>query len=208
MDASGLYQRSMLMRRLLRFLLRHAEMVTACSHQTLSEAAEFTGVELGPRGSVIFNGVDVAAFRSSTPPVDDVPPYLFGIGRLVREKGFDVLIDAFARLPSSDLRLVIAGEGPQRSELEAMAERVGVRERVSFVGRTDRAQTIHWFLDARSSSWRHGTSRSASSTSRRWPQASRSSRLEWVASPSSSWIASMACSYRPRTPMRSPQPSH
>ncbi|MGH1354806.1 MAG: glycosyltransferase [Thalassovita sp.] len=44
------------------------------------------------------------------------------IGRLHRQKGFDLLIQAFRKLPNPDLRLNIYGEGPERPALQALAD--------------------------------------------------------------------------------------
>ena len=62
-----------------------------------------------------------------------------GLGRLTHEKGFDLLVRAFAetaqRRPRWDL--VIYGEGPDRGELEKLAERLEVAGRVFLPGWTD-----------------------------------------------------------------------
>lgn len=55
-------------------------------------------------------------------------------GRLVKEKGFDVALRAFARLGDPSARLAIVGEGPQRAALASLALSLGVAERVSFPG--------------------------------------------------------------------------
>jgi glycosyltransferase involved in cell wall biosynthesis len=63
---------------------------------------------------------------------------IVAVGRLVRQKGFDLLIDAVARL-SADLprvKLIIFGEGPDRGALEAKARALGVADRVSLPGIT------------------------------------------------------------------------
>lgn len=57
---------------------------------------------------------------------------VLGLGRLHENKAFDTLLKALARLP--DTYLWIAGEGPLRAELEALAERLGVKPRVRFLG--------------------------------------------------------------------------
>lgn len=50
-------------------------------------------------------------------------PQTFGaIGRLDRQKGFDLLIQAFRTLPNPDLRLNIFGEGPERPALQTLAQ--------------------------------------------------------------------------------------
>lgn len=59
-------------------------------------------------------------------------PLIFALGRLHPNKGFDVLIRALARVP--DAYLWLAGEGPLRAELEALAQELGVKPRVRFLG--------------------------------------------------------------------------
>lgn len=151
MDAGGIYQKSTLLPRVMAHLLRTADAVTACSAQTLREAEQMFDIPTGRRGSVVFNGVELAEFvdvRESGGPTDE--PYVFALGRHVREKGFDVLIRAMAMLdPQLSVRLVLAGDGERRSELEALAITEGVADRVVFVGRTDRPATARWFVGSR-----------------------------------------------------------
>jgi glycosyltransferase involved in cell wall biosynthesis len=59
---------------------------------------------------------------------------LVAAGRLVRQKGFDLLIEALALCRSIPWTLTILGEGPLRSDLERLAHDVGVAERVRFAG--------------------------------------------------------------------------
>jgi glycogen(starch) synthase len=68
-------------------------------------------------------------------PIDEVPSRrsLLCVGRIVREKGFDLAIEALAKLPQ-DVRLDIVGDGPARAELESLAARCGVSNRVTFAG--------------------------------------------------------------------------
>lgn len=65
------------------------------------------------------------------------PKRLFAVGRLVPAKGFDLLIDAFARTSAQrpEWSLTILGEGPERTRLEARARALGVSERVAMPGR-------------------------------------------------------------------------
>ncbi|MBK88611.1 MAG: glycosyl transferase [Gammaproteobacteria bacterium] len=60
---------------------------------------------------------------------------LLAAGRLHRNKGFDVLIEALTSIPSATLWL--AGEGPEQGNLALLAERLGVRDRVEFLGWQD-----------------------------------------------------------------------
>lgn len=70
--------------------------------------------------------------RSTDDKTDWMHPYILYFGRLSREKGVDILVDAFERaLPQmpDNVRLVIAGDGPERAALEKKSS-----ERVQFVG--------------------------------------------------------------------------
>lgn len=61
---------------------------------------------------------------------------IVGVGRLDRQKGFDLLIDAFARLAPAhpDWKLVIWGEGPERAALEARIAALGLGECATLPG--------------------------------------------------------------------------
>lgn len=88
--------------------------------------------------AIIPNGVDATRF---TPPsqreATGADLTLLFVGRVVRQKGLDVLLDALAALPLSlrdRLSLTIVGDGPARSELQERAARLGLTERVLFRG--------------------------------------------------------------------------
>jgi glycosyltransferase involved in cell wall biosynthesis len=65
----------------------------------------------------------------------DAPPVVLVVGRLTRLKNFALLMRAFARvLRARDARLVVLGEGEQRSELESLAQTLGIGEAVAMPG--------------------------------------------------------------------------
>ncbi len=68
------------------------------------------------------------------PPAD---PYLVAVGRLVRQKGFDLAIEAYSRLPAAAPSMVILGEGPERGALEAQVREKGLSGRVLLPGAVD-----------------------------------------------------------------------
>lgn len=65
-------------------------------------------------------------------------PTVIGVGRLFLQKGFDRLIEAFATVAPDfpEWRLKLVGDGPLRDELAALAETLGVAEKVEFTGRS------------------------------------------------------------------------
>src|SRR5690606_10560039 len=60
--------------------------------------------------------------------------YLLSVGRLDRLKRTDKIIRAFAKLKQSDLKLLIAGKGPERENLESSAKELNVQDRIIFMG--------------------------------------------------------------------------
>ena len=89
---------------------------------------------LRTRGCVIPNPVDLP----SPPPRAGEGRTLVAVGRLVDQKGFDLLLPAFARIAGDhpDWNLVIWGEGSERARLEALRDRLGLAERVRMPGLT------------------------------------------------------------------------
>ncbi|MEW5992963.1 MAG: glycosyltransferase family 4 protein [Candidatus Zixiibacteriota bacterium] len=61
---------------------------------------------------------------------------ILGVGRLVKQKGFDLLIQAYAMsgLHAEGVRLTILGEGPEREPLMRLAEELGVADRLNMPG--------------------------------------------------------------------------
>lgn len=90
----------------------------------------------------------VAAPATAIPPIERRRPRIVAMGRLSPEKGFDVLIRAFAQLAPwyPDWTLQILGTGRQREPLERLAETLGVRDNVQWLGWVERPEAI--LLDA------------------------------------------------------------
>lgn len=103
------------------------------------ESLEYFPTDSGIRGRIVPNAVVPPAFSSA----DELPPLKFGktlmaMGRLAHEKGFDLLLSAFALVAKKhkDWTLEILGEGPIRPYLESCAQRRGLTERVRMPGFT------------------------------------------------------------------------
>ena len=128
--------------------LRVANRVLATSKYSAGVAEE-AGAKPG-RIEVLFPGCDIDFFRPMRSR-KDLREKLLGarhnhrviltVGNLVSRKGHDMVIralpDLFRRVP--DLVYLIAGDGPYRGELEALARDLGVFDRLAFVGRVPEA---------------------------------------------------------------------
>ncbi len=99
-----------------------------------------------PAGSVrtIYNGVpDVIVAQPRQPHDLTGPMSVVTVGRLVLQKGIDVLLRALPLVPG--VTVTIVGDGPERLNLERLAEELGVAERVTFSGWIDDPR---WQLDS------------------------------------------------------------
>ncbi|QLG48900.2 glycosyltransferase family 4 protein [Natrinema halophilum] len=110
--------------------LRNADAVVAVSDWEREQLA----ADFGAETTVIPNGIEVDRFRQSDPK-EHPRPYLVTVGRLKEYKGVQHVIRALSELPEFDL--LVAGTGPYRDELERIAEREAVRDRVTFLGYVD-----------------------------------------------------------------------
>ncbi|WP_458095327.1 glycosyltransferase [Roseomonas sp. WA12] len=128
--------------RLIRGVIRRADALIAVS-AGLAEGLFALGAPSG-KVSVLRNGVDLHAFR---PPIDrDATraglglngPTLLSVGLLIERKGHHHTIEALRALPGHTL--LIAGEGPEREALLALARRIGVADRVRLLGAQPHAQ--------------------------------------------------------------------
>jgi glycosyltransferase involved in cell wall biosynthesis len=97
---------------------------------------------------VIPNGVDPEDFANRGSEATGFGPYILGVGRLVPEKGFDVLLEAFAMTELPGMSLVIAGDGFERDNLVRRAAKLGIVDRMHFAGAVGRGQLVTLMLGA------------------------------------------------------------
>ncbi len=128
--------------------LREADQVTACSGWLLEKACQLVPEAKG-KAQVAWNGIEAGLFAEAEPKPWP-RPYVLGFGRFVLKKGFDLLLEAFARLKKgSGLDLVLVGSGPERDTLATRAKELGVAGRVFFPGRAFDDEMIRWIRGAR-----------------------------------------------------------
>jgi glycosyltransferase involved in cell wall biosynthesis len=125
---------------LVRACYRRADRVIAISNGV--GASLVNRFKIDPaRIRTIFNAVDLAQVRKRAAESIALPlnrPFIVAAGRLVHQKGFDLLIRAYAeRIAHRGVALVILGEGPERTRLEQLARDATVGDDVHLPGFVD-----------------------------------------------------------------------
>ena len=134
---------ALLKRHVIRTTYPRADRVIAVSHGIADDLARNYRVSRD-RISVIGNPIDAADLRvrAEDDPTIPLPArFLLAVGRLVPNKGFALLLDAYARL-NDPPPLVILGQGPERDRLQAQARRLGIADRVTLAGYADNPYPI------------------------------------------------------------------
>jgi glycosyltransferase involved in cell wall biosynthesis len=130
-----------LLQTLMRWCYRRARYVTANSAPSVEAVRGWVGP--GPEYVVIPNMIQVDAARASADlPAPGMPVSvrdrlcILALGRLVFQKGFDVLLSAFAEVRRvRDWDLVIVGQGELEAQLKQQAATLGLSDRVHWLGR-------------------------------------------------------------------------
>ncbi|WP_256545628.1 glycosyltransferase family 4 protein [Halobellus inordinatus] len=116
-----------------RWAVRRADEVIAVSEWEEEQLAS----DFDAEATEIPNGVEVERFADAEPVKRD-RPYLLTVGRLEEYKGVHHVIRALPELPEYDL--LVAGSGPYRGELERIARKEDVENRVEFLGYVDEGE--------------------------------------------------------------------
>ena len=114
-------------------LLKTADWVNTVSQAALTQLRQVLP-DIITRSSVIHNGIDGEVFVPKPLPTDC--PRLLCLGRLHYQKGIDIALRAFAtvlrHVPHA--RLIVAGDGHERTALQRQTEQLGLTKAVEFVG--------------------------------------------------------------------------
>jgi len=134
--------------RKIRWALKEGRYFTAVSRSLKDEMVASGAIEGSIR--VIPNGVNLESFRGQN-VFESVKPYLFSMGRLVFIKGYDVLIETFAKIieENYDIELIIAGRGPEEDSLRDLVRKKGLSGRVKFVGFVDGEKKVSLLKSSR-----------------------------------------------------------
>jgi glycosyltransferase involved in cell wall biosynthesis len=103
--------------------------------------------------SMIRNGIDLRPFDRASAVVNELGrsacPLVGLVGRLSTEKGVDIFLHAAARVIAHCpyAKFVVAGDGPNRADLDTLIDKLGIRASVRMLGRCDDMPAFYASLD-------------------------------------------------------------
>ncbi|HYT65055.1 MAG TPA: glycosyltransferase family 4 protein [Vicinamibacterales bacterium] len=123
------------------------EMLGECRHvyanaqNTANRVRKYNGLE----AEALYHPPRMAARLAQTPP--SYGDFVLSVGRIESVKRVDLLVSAMARV-DKPIRLVVAGDGTQRANVERVARESGVADRITFLGSVEDDQLLTLYRDA------------------------------------------------------------
>ncbi len=138
--------------RLIRFNLRRADSIASTSHVMAAQVSKL--VRRPEKIHITPFGVECEQFDPRKANKVEGQVTVGTVKTLADKYGVDLLIDAFAQLVRDNdaaldgvrgrLRLLLVGDGPQRADLEAQVDALGMRSRVTFTGQVSHSEVPAW----------------------------------------------------------------
>lgn len=134
--------KSILKREILKFIFKmRSAKVSSVSMETASLVHEGMSID----SVVIYNGVDCRKYPYCTSTKVRI---IGAAGRLDGQKNFSSLVKAVALVESKDFRIIIAGEGAEREELERLIIEKNVQDNISLIGYVEDMIDFYKSIDA------------------------------------------------------------
>jgi colanic acid/amylovoran biosynthesis glycosyltransferase len=130
--------------------VRQARFVTCISDYCRSQLMKIVEPEEWSKLEVVRCGIDLSAFVPADGDGQSGRFEVLCVGRLVADKGQRVLVEAVDRLRREgvDVHVTLAGDGPDRRELEERVRTLGLRDHVTFAGAVDQRRLRDLYASA------------------------------------------------------------
>jgi glycosyltransferase involved in cell wall biosynthesis len=122
-------------------MLGECRRVFANAQNTANRVEKYNGI----KAEALYHPPRLAAALAAARPT--YGDFVLSVGRIESVKRVDVLVSAMAQV-DKPIRLVVAGEGTQRANVEKVAEDAGVSDRVTFLGAVDDERLLELYREA------------------------------------------------------------
>lgn len=149
--SKSILKRKKLFSHLYRYLYPRADLIIAQCKDMKNDIIESFKID-EKKIRYIYNPIDIEKIRESMEcenPYDENAVNILSVGRLTSQKGFDILIDALKTVAKKipNVHLTILGEGSLKNELQEHAEKLGIKEKISFIGFVDNPYPYYYFAE-------------------------------------------------------------
>jgi len=123
------------LRKIITWLLDGSDKIIAQSNNTKNNANKY--YHSNKKITVIPLGFVIPEFKKTTRKelnLSDDDIILISVGRLIKRKGYEYAIQAASKLHHKNLKYLIIGDGPEEENLKNLANRLGVEDKVEFLG--------------------------------------------------------------------------
>jgi colanic acid/amylovoran biosynthesis glycosyltransferase len=130
--------------------IKHALFVVAISSYGKSQLYRWSELKDWSKIAVVHCGLGDQFWSDSPRPIQDTPK-LVSVGRLAPQKGQLLLIEAIYQLKLKGVfcELILVGDGPMRSEIEALISKYQLVEQIKITGWASEAQVKQYILESR-----------------------------------------------------------
>lgn len=137
--------------------LNDMQWLVTCTRANTEHLTELAGDKANV--SLVYHGIDLERFKLSSDAKQvrsgnngsdvDNPVRLISVGRAVPKKGYDILLEALARLPDTmHWQLEHVGGGPELSSLKEQARKLGIDQHINWSGAMAQPQVIERYIAA------------------------------------------------------------
>ncbi|MDD5070155.1 MAG: glycosyltransferase family 4 protein [Candidatus Omnitrophica bacterium] len=142
-DVRTLAYRSKMSMLLFKKIIKKSNVITVNSKNTLKDLKKI--ITLTGKEKIIYNGINLEQLRTQE-SFSAPRKYIFSLGRFVKKKGFNILIESFLKVieKRDDVDLILAGDGPERNDLEALAKESKALGRITFLGWVGQTKAIEY----------------------------------------------------------------
>jgi|GEM_PF-1131165 len=143
----SVYARTKLMQRIIHSLLKRADHITAVSDFLLKTAHDLYNLDESKSTRIFMGGFRPQQVVESSVSIHE--PFILAVGRLTKQKGFELLIEAFKPLAEihEGLSLLIIGDGPEREQLIEKIRRNHLVDRVIMMGSIQRDKIFSYYRE-------------------------------------------------------------
>ena len=133
-DLLNSLKRKIILKPYVKRVQRKSKKIVAISKSVKESATRLLGLN-NHDVTVVYNGVECKEFSKFRTEKKSEKLELVFVGRLFKQKGVDILVEAISKLPSDlPIELVVVGRGPDQEKLEEYSNELGLSDVIKFLG--------------------------------------------------------------------------